>query len=491
MAKFVDEALDGVEFKSCWKRERNLHNSTTQTKKVETEEEASQSVSKSDADIQTEDTSPDFSNTPDFDPVSLLTFLKRVEPDVIDYLDKTHRSHAFDGFDVSSVVEELDLNCMFTLTACDLVKELQCTSLSWNAIGSTIAVAYGMTDHQDWCEHKGLLLTWNLERQKVKQDKPGTFIEVSSCMTTLSFHPRYPAWIAGATFSGDVMIWDLGKSESLMASSSLDEDSHREAVSSLVWIDQYTRSKTKAKIMSVCSEGKVLIWDFVLGKDQLKLSAGWKLSMGLNRGLGSADKEPSLGVTCLSFWPEDQTSMVIGSESGGLYKCNMPEDLTEGEDLVANLAITFKFHPHQGPVYSTHCSPFHHNLFLSCSSDACARIHSLLESQPIVVCEPGDSYLFSARWSPVRPLVFAVGTAEGRLLLFDLKKSKATPVLNLEINKKGVPVYTLEFNHIRQSLLACGDSEGTVRVWRLSDELCHQGSREVELLRDMTALNLD
>ncbi|XP_071947701.1 cytoplasmic dynein 2 intermediate chain 2-like isoform X2 [Antedon mediterranea] len=452
MAKFVDEDLDEVEFKSCWKKERNLHNSTTQTLEVETDDASSQSVSKSHVEIQTEDTSPEASKTPEYNPDTLLAFLKRVEPGVMEYLDKTHRSHAFDGYDVSTVDEDLPMSCIHTLTATELVKELKCTSLSWNAIGSTLAIGYGTTDHQDWCTHKGLVLTWNLDRQKVKQDKPDTSIEVSSCVNSLAFHPKFPAWIAGGTFSGDAMIWDLGESEPLMSSSSLDEDSHREGVCSVVWIEQSTRSRNKAKVMSVCSEGKVLIWDFVVGKDQLKLSAGWFLSSGPTKGLGSDTKQASLGVTCLSFWPDDQSSMIVGSESGGLYKCNMVEDFTE---------------------------------------DSCARIHSVLESHPVMVCEPGDSYLFSARWSPVRPLVFAVGTGEGRLLVFDLKKSKVLPVLSLEINKKGVPVYTLEFNHIRQSLLACGDGEGAVRVWRLSDDLCHQGSREVDLLRDMTALNLD
>ena len=35
--------------------------------------------------------------------------------------------------------------------------------------------------------------------------------------------------------------------------------------------------------------------------------------------------------------------------------------------------------------------------------------------------EPGQGYLFAVSWSTSRPLVFAVGTADGQVLLYDLK----------------------------------------------------------------------
>ncbi len=35
--------------------------------------------------------------------------------------------------------------------------------------------------------------------------------------------------------------------------------------------------------------------------------------------------------------------------------------------------------------------------------------------------EPGYGYLFSVCWSVTRPLVFAVGTGDGQLLIYDLK----------------------------------------------------------------------
>ena len=56
----------------------------------------------------------------------------------------------------------------------------------------------------------------------------------------------------------------------------------------------------------------------------------------------------------------------------------------------------------------------------------CLRLIEALfftQSKPLFSVEPGAGYLFRVRWSPSRPLVFSVVTADGRLLIYDLKVS--------------------------------------------------------------------
>ena len=60
--------------------------------------------------------------------------------------------------------------------------------------------------------------------------------------------------------------------------------------------------------------------------------------------------------------------------------------------------------------------------------------------------EPGVGYLYSARWSPVRPLVFAVTSEDGSLLIYDLKHSHGVPKYKLDGSAKKQPVYTMQFN---------------------------------------------
>ena len=38
-----------------------------------------------------------------------------------------------------------------------------------------------------------------------------------------------------------------------------------------------------------------------------------------------------------------------------------------------------------------------------------------------MLIEPGKGYLFSVAWSPTRPTVIALGTAQGNVLMYDLQ----------------------------------------------------------------------
>ena len=47
----------------------------------------------------------------------------------------------------------------------------------------------------------------------------------------------------------------------------------------------------------------------------------------------------------------------------------------------------------------------------------------VLQSSLLLLIEPGKGYLFSVAWSPSRPLVIALGTAQGDLLMYDIQVS--------------------------------------------------------------------
>lgn len=53
-------------------------------------------------------------------------------------------------------------------------------------------------------------------------------------------------------------------------------------------------------------------------------------------------------------------------------------------------------------------------------------LYIFMQSSPILSMEPDSGYLFSVCWSPSRPLVFAVGTATGHVLVYDLKVTLTT-----------------------------------------------------------------
>jgi len=148
--------------------------------------------------------------------------------------------------------------------------------------------------------------------------------------------------------------------------------------------------------------------------------------------------------------------------------------------------INFTFDPHIGPVHAVVTSPFHRNLFFSAGSDGVVRLNSLLQPEPLLHLDPaprGDPSprcLYSLECSRFRPLVFAVGSNDGNVFVFDLKKSITFPAKSLDCNpptrsgKSGrqasrdkSAVLCMSFNPKARALLAAGTSAGEVLIWKL------------------------
>eukprot|EP00658_Telonema_sp_P-2_P057538 TRINITY_DN4597_c0_g1_i7.p1 TRINITY_DN4597_c0_g1~~TRINITY_DN4597_c0_g1_i7.p1 ORF type:complete len:231 (-),score=34.23 TRINITY_DN4597_c0_g1_i7:188-880(-) len=151
------------------------------------------------------------------------------------------------------------------------------------------------------------------------------------------------------------------------------------------------------------------------------------------------------------------------------------------------------YDPHTGPVHAVDCSPFFRNVFLSCSSDGCIRLYSVLERHALRSLEPPTSgetafgattknnFLYDAQFSPFRPGVVACVSRNSSLHLYDLEKDKSKPVVSLDASSSqttpaegtasGIPVLRVSFNPANPRLVATGDIRGVVRIWGLSAEL--------------------
>lgn len=57
--------------------------------------------------------------------------------------------------------------------------KLSCTGVSWNATGSSIAVAYGRFDHTGWCNYRSALCLWSVFQSDFNPLKPSLVLETS------------------------------------------------------------------------------------------------------------------------------------------------------------------------------------------------------------------------------------------------------------------------------------------------------------------------
>jgi WD40 repeat protein len=90
----------------------------------------------------------------------------------------------------------------------------QVVSVAWSCNGSTIAVAYGKSNHEAWCEHHSSVSTWGIFRREFDPKKPNMSIEVSNCLTTIEFHPSDPLILAGGTMNGEIYLWNVDSERS-------------------------------------------------------------------------------------------------------------------------------------------------------------------------------------------------------------------------------------------------------------------------------------
>lgn len=116
----------------------------------------------------------------------------------------------------------------------------QAVSLAWSCNGATLAVAYGKTNHQTWCEHHSAISTWGIFRREFDPKKPNMTIELQNCVTTIEFHPSDPVILAGGTMNGEIFLWNIDSErkgeDPMICKSDVDEYYHREAVTKLIWI---------------------------------------------------------------------------------------------------------------------------------------------------------------------------------------------------------------------------------------------------------------
>lgn len=482
-----------VSVPSLWRGAQGTRGETKscQTASIATAEAAAQTRRQADVAAQTEPPAPPSMPTGSrHEGPRLAAFLRRVEPLMTRELNRNWQSHAFDGYEVNWTESHQTVTCLHTLGYPPAQAQgLHVTSVSWNTTGSVVACAYGRLDDGDWSTLKSFVCAWNLDRRGLNPRQPSSVVEVPSAVMCLAFHPTQPAHIAGGLYNGEVLVWDMSRPEDpLLWRTGLTDDTHTDPVYQVLWLPE-PRHSHRFQVLSVATDGKVLLWQAV-APGQLQLSAGFALvvqQLPRNTKLKKPHRgETEVGATAAAFSSFDPSLFVLGTEGGFPLKCSLAAQEAALTRLPSSVPLRapaqFTFSPHGGPVYSVSCSPFHRNLFLSAGTDGHVHLYSMLQAQPLTSLQLAHKYLFAVRWSPVRPLVFVAASGEGEVQLFDLQKSSQKPTVCIKQTSDGSPVYCLEFNRQQIQLLAAGDAQGAVKVWRLSSEFTEQGPRETEEL---------
>eukprot|EP01013_Petalomonas_cantuscygni_P029752 TRINITY_DN55631_c0_g1_i1.p1 TRINITY_DN55631_c0_g1~~TRINITY_DN55631_c0_g1_i1.p1 ORF type:complete len:628 (+),score=149.18 TRINITY_DN55631_c0_g1_i1:63-1886(+) len=437
----------------------------------------------------------------------VLGFLEEKAPLIEEMLEFNAHSHAYQNYNPNWMDVKRTMDCVLDLTAPKPTSErLQVTGCSWNCTGGVIAASYGRIDTVGWCTNKGYVCCWNVNSRKLRQEVPDLCIEADNFVMCLAFHPKETTLLAGGTYNGEVVVWDISNAdEPQVAVSRSGPASHCDPIKQVRWVRNTADGASRVNLMSCSADGRILLWSMQnqLGQplslyeplDRKNHTLGVTAVSVLYSGFGSyASVAAELDVSSL------ECSVIAGTEPGSVVRCavkpvekvpdlvkNERGEVEFGKDikLVASNPVVMSYAPHTGPVQVVDANRFHRHLFLSASSDGNVNVYNALDSEPVLVMSPSpslDAYVYAAAWSPFRPLVFAVGCRDSYLYVYDLEHSRVKAAVTQKVSSDSAAVLTVQFNEADPRMMASGDAAGHLKVWDVADTLFRQTQHEKAML---------
>ena len=322
------------------------------------------------------------------------------------------------------------------------------------------------------------------------------------------------------------------------------EYSHRKPVSDLFWLPPNTQINYRGclvgqehldgncyQFVSVAGDGMVMVWDLryeQIAADELRHIAKAKHmptekssnkeggqakilwapvfkahlkrlegvgELSLNRVCCTGSLKSS--VTSKSDLPGDHRShLILGTEEGDIIFADIcipkhthtlaaKDDEEEDTETVREF-VRWIAHDHSRPSVGLQQSPFFPDILLSVS-DWNFHIWKVGQSQPLFVAPISTHYLTAGAWSPTRPSVVILATAEGHLFAWDFTDSSHRA--SIELKATHARITSMEFLaptgatvNTRQQLLAVGDDTGTLHVFEMPRNLVRPIHKEESLM---------
>ena len=327
-----DDDRDCLSFDSTWMSLKHYSTSSQQTEPVTTSDRSNQSAPTSTASTQTaveRSTEPLTSAELSAD---CTAFLARVLAMMEEHVLGNAQSHAFDGFSVSWDEDRAAVTRLHSLQhvprATAAAFPPSCTALSWNSSGSLLAASYGHLQHSGWCSHAAFLAVWNVHRRLLDPAQADTVVELTSCVSSLAFHPSQPSLIAVGLHTGQIRLLDLSDvDDPVLCSSTISSLTHCEPVTALQWVPALypaTAATSGASLpsshllLSSGLDGKVLTWS-PEARLAHPLQGALCAPSAVYHGHGASNAFPSIALTALSL-SSDRLALVVGTQAGGVLR---------------------------------------------------------------------------------------------------------------------------------------------------------------------------
>lgn len=263
-------------------------------------------------------------------------------------------------------------------------------------------------------------------------DRPEYIFHAQSDILTAKFSPFHPNLIIGGAYSGQVLLWDTRAKSSPVQKTPLTGSGHTHPVYSI----DIVGTQNANNIISCSTDGVVCGWTVdMLSQPQefLELSSP------------PPAKTEDMAVTCIAFPQSDPTYFLAGTEEGSIYPCHR----YDRAGAKAGVDGRVKYQGHAAPVMSLDFHPAKGqidlgDLVLSSSVDWSVKLWKVRPPAATGTSNasaPGttqfvtpildiarEDLVYDARWSPVKPSVFALVDGAGSLEVWDVNVDVEVPV---------------------------------------------------------------
>ncbi|KAF1813714.1 cytoplasmic dynein intermediate chain [Eremomyces bilateralis CBS 781.70] len=280
----------------------------------------------------------------------------------------------------------------------------------------------------------GVVQVWNLHMH----DRPEYIFHAQSDILTAKFSPFHPHLILGGCYSGQVLLWDTRTNRSSpVQKTPLTGSGHTHPVYAL----DIVGTQNANNIISASTDGVVCSWSVdMLSQPQEYLE--------LTNPHGT--KTDEFAPTCIAFPASDPTYFLAGSEEGVIFPCHRYDRAGAKAGLDPRLSyrahsapvMSLDFHPARGPVDLG-------DLVLSSSLDWTVRLWRARPPSATAAAAAGvtpapsaaanasatsplmefprEDLVYDAKWSPIRPGIFALVDGAGSLEIWDVNNDVEIP----------------------------------------------------------------
>jgi len=350
------------------------------------------------------------------------------------------------------------------------------TSINWHPEIKTskIAVSYSILNFQDDRLEDSRLSASSYIWDITNSNKPLVELVPPSPLCCIRYNPKSTDTLVGGCYNGLVTYFDLRKPNGPVGQcssqmSSVVETSHHDPVSDIFWIS----SKTGHQCASVSTDGKMMWWDTRKLKepiDSIILSVDSK-GDGITLGGSSLEYNTEAGPT----------KYLVGTEQGTVISVNLRNrKLNNGVTVYDNGPGK-----HLGQVFSIQRNPTHNKFFMTIG-DWTAKIWTEDVKTPIITTKYHNSYLTGGCWSPTRPGVFYITSADGMLDVWDFCHQQEEVTYSHKVGNFALSSIGVQGNvQFGGKFVAVGDSNGSVSLLEVCDSLAIPQQNEKAVINSM------